>query len=105
MKQATLSFGKRPREEDDPHDAPTKKRKPASDPLAVAELPPDLSIPALLSNQPPRAVRKVDLDLLVANGFISSRASQKFFQYLRRELPWYRVCYTKGGSTARLRAG
>lgn len=49
----------------------------------------------LVFNNAPRLITKpADLDLMYFDRFLDSASSQRLFNYLLDELPWYRVNYT-----------
>ena len=124
MKQATLGFGSAQKRkiadivvlsDDDDDQQPNAKRLasgpvvvassssavPAasgpstSDPLCVVD--PAFDVSAAFNDLEPRQINnKTDLDLLFFKSFLAAPARTQIFNYLRAELPFYRVCYKKG---------
>ncbi|KAI0401854.1 DNA repair family protein [Xylaria palmicola] len=79
----------------------------ASYPFPIPQLPADLE--AAISGLPARAPRAIadqpDLDLLYFEPFLSRRVARQLFEFLRAELPFYRVEYdiTRGGTNTHIR--
>ncbi|KAJ2985743.1 hypothetical protein NUW58_g5366 [Xylaria curta] len=76
-------------------------------PFPIQRLPQTLE--AEISGPPTRAARAIDdqpeLDLLYFEPYISQRAARQLFEFLRSELPFYRVEYdiTRGGTKTHIR--
>ncbi|KAI3328890.1 hypothetical protein HD806DRAFT_519258 [Xylariaceae sp. AK1471] len=86
--------------------SPTSHSIHASYPFPIPHLPDALNIEILGSPRPARAITdQPDLDLLYFEPYISRTAARRLFEFLRSELPFYRVEYdiARGGTKTHIR--
>ncbi|KAL4937335.1 hypothetical protein BDV06DRAFT_232656 [Aspergillus oleicola] len=90
----------------EPENIPTSFSHHANYPHPIATLPPPIANPlASIKDSPSKKINnQPQLDLLYFHPLIPTSTARDLFQFLRRELPFYRVQYTikRGGQTTQI---